>query len=934
MTSDVLDRLDRIERRLEALEHAVTPAAAPPVGRPAPAPVPARPVVAPPPRPARPTPPPKPKREIDWATVFGAKGLAVAGGVVTVLGIVFFFALAVNRGWIGPGSRVALGAAASTIVFVAGLELRRRYGRLHAPVAAVGAGLAGGYATLLAATALYDLVPEGAGLIFAAVIAAAGIAVSLVWREQLLAAIGLLGAIVAPALLALDSSLTPVGTAFVAFMVAAAAAVSVSLRWRGLLIAAAIAGTPQALLLFADRARPDSELVVLAAAFCGIYLAAGIGRQLRSVSARIDATASTFVVGSAGLVLLFALELFSESDRVHRGIDLLAFAAAYAAVGTFLYARKGGRDLGSIVIALALALGAVAAADLLSGGSLTYAWAAEAAALVWIARRLREPRFALGALAYLLLALAHALAVDAPPRQLFEAGEHPAAGAASLVAVALASGAVASWAVEWTKLPLWAAFAGNRRAVRVAASALAAVLLADAAALAVLELYVRVWPDGGAAGFDHGHVAVTGLWALAGVVAVALGLPRRSSAVAAAGLVWCGAVLAKTTLYDARSLSAALYSYAFLEVAGALLLAAVLVQARRRRLWPDPTVAYGTVAVSLLLTLDAASTLLDGRLEGAAYLAVAALYGCLATLFLERGDRAFATLLWSLGRDRRGRRGGSACPRPVARRRLVGERRRVRRARGRRIRATFPARRGVLPSPCIRALVRRGGDPGRPPLGEPAPGPRGSRPYRADARDLPRRPSLPPAADPGQRRPRRRPRRAAAEAPDDRRVARRRADRLRPVSVHPRARRMDRPARRHDKLPERPHRRERALGRARAHAALRRAPPEQRGATRRRAGAVRRQPRKALRLRPLTPQLDHAGAVVSRRRSGPAPGRILLSASRRAPRKRVCRVRVTRSPPPPLSYRHPKEALLSILWIILIIIVVLALLGFFSRGVW
>jgi hypothetical protein len=58
--------------------------------------------------------------------VFGAKGLAVAGGVVTVLGIVFFFALAVNRGWIGPGARVVLGAAASTIVFIGGLELRHR----------------------------------------------------------------------------------------------------------------------------------------------------------------------------------------------------------------------------------------------------------------------------------------------------------------------------------------------------------------------------------------------------------------------------------------------------------------------------------------------------------------------------------------------------------------------------------------------------------------------------------------------------------------------------------------------------------------------------------------------------------------------------------------------------------------------------------------
>ena len=577
------------------------------------------------------------------------RGLAVAGGVVTVLGIVFFFALAVNRGWIGPGARVLLGTAASTIFFVAGIELRRRYGRLHAPVAAVGPGLAGGYATLLAATALYDLVPKSAALIFAAAIAAAGVAVSLAWREQLVAAIGLLGAIAAPALLAIDGSLTATGTAFVAFMVAAAAAVSVSLRWRALLVAAAVAGTPQALLLFGDRQRPDAELLVLAAAFCGIYLAAGIARQLRAASSRIDATASTFIVGSAGLAFLFALELFSRSDRLYRGVDLLAYGVAYAAVGTYVYARKNGRDLGAIVIALALALGAVGVADVLSGGGLTYAWAAEAAALAWIARRLREPRFALAALAYLLLGLTHALAVDAPPTQLMELSAHPAAGAMSLIAVALASAAFAIWAVEWTELPKWAAFLGNRRVLQVGASALAAVLVADAAALAVLEVYVRVWPGGVTTAFEHGHVAVTGLWALAAAVAVTLGLPRRSAAVAAGGLVWSCVVLAKTTLFDAGSIAPTLSSYAFLEVAGALLLVAALIQLRRRGLWPDPTVAYGTVAVSLLLTLRALSTLLDGRFQGAASLGVAALYACLAAFFLERGERAFATVLWTLG---------------------------------------------------------------------------------------------------------------------------------------------------------------------------------------------------------------------------------------------------------------------------------------------
>ena len=40
----------------------------------------------------------------------------------------------------------------------------RRYGQLYSAFAAVGAGLAGGYATLLAAAALYELVPDLAAL--------------------------------------------------------------------------------------------------------------------------------------------------------------------------------------------------------------------------------------------------------------------------------------------------------------------------------------------------------------------------------------------------------------------------------------------------------------------------------------------------------------------------------------------------------------------------------------------------------------------------------------------------------------------------------------------------------------------------------------------------------------------------------------------------
>ena len=49
-----------------------------------------------------------PRRDsIDWSELLGAKALAIAGGVVTLLGVVFCFVLAVNHGWLGPRARRA-----------------------------------------------------------------------------------------------------------------------------------------------------------------------------------------------------------------------------------------------------------------------------------------------------------------------------------------------------------------------------------------------------------------------------------------------------------------------------------------------------------------------------------------------------------------------------------------------------------------------------------------------------------------------------------------------------------------------------------------------------------------------------------------------------------------------------------------------------------
>lgn len=803
-TRVILRRLDEMERRLAAVEAALRGDEAarlsaelfgPPPSTPAPSlppepefrppPAPPAPEPVPPPRlepapaqtrarpaPSPPPPPAAPRREIDWAAVFGAKGLAWAGGIVTVLGIVFFFALAVNRGWVGPGARVALGAGASLLVFGGGLDLRRRYGGVYSAVAAVGAGIAGGYATLLAATALYDFVPEWGALFIAAAIAALGLAVSLSWRDEFVAGIGLVGAMTMPAFLIFDTGLTGVGTAFVALVLAAAVVVAAALQWRYLLAIATLVSVPQAMGLFADRGRPDAALVVLSAVFTLVYLGAGIAWQVRRQENALHGLASAFVLGSAAFAFYAAFVLFQSGPEWHRGVDLLGFAGAYGTVaGAFVVRRHRARDLGALLFAVALALGAVGVADVLSGGGLTYVWAAETAVLAWLARRVREIRFQAaalaylvlalvhalaveaqpalmwdleshvraffslgaisvaaaiaalmtyaspqqprasgifapfadafdalqgrqfelqtllgaaafgtlamgiadaladgsltyvwaavaaalavvarrvneerleaGALAYLALALAHALAVEAPLSRVFEASFHPATGIPSLAAIAAAAVVIGATAIR------------RREAeVRIGCFALAGLLAVEMVSLALLEGYARWWNGGIDVAFEHGQVALTGLWTAAGVAAVAAGLRRRGSAVAAAALVWLVATLAKTVVYDTTLSGVSLESYSFLEIAGGLLVACVLIQAVRASLWPDPVLPAIGVVVSLGLTLRATAVLVNGTewgidLQGAAFLGVAAVYGALAAgFFLRPGQRDFSTLLW------------------------------------------------------------------------------------------------------------------------------------------------------------------------------------------------------------------------------------------------------------------------------------------------
>jgi hypothetical protein len=275
----------------------------------------------------------------------------------------------------------------------------------------------------------------------------------------------------------------------------------------------------------------SASLLILAVSVWAIYLATGVVWQLVRGGSRVGATASTFVVGSVGFAWASVAALFEGEPHAHRGFALLACAGVYGALAAGLFRAR--RDLAVLLGVLALTVSAIAAADIVSNGALTYTWAAEAAGLAIVARLLRERRFQLVALAYLALATAHALATEAQLDRLFLPFAHPAGGVPSLVALAVAAIAVAhatrfedDGAVEEGVVrllrPALRALREHPRRVRGSLLVLAGLLLADAGGRTTLAAAQHEWTDVERA-FGNGHIAVTGLWSVAAVALTLVG---------------------------------------------------------------------------------------------------------------------------------------------------------------------------------------------------------------------------------------------------------------------------------------------------------------------------------------------------------------------------------------------------------------------------
>jgi uncharacterized membrane protein len=564
--------------------------------------------------------PPRPPREpIDLSVLLGARALAWTGGAVTLLGIVFFFVLAVERGWIGPAARVALGVSVSAVLIAAALWLRKRFGDTYASLSAAGVGIAGFYTTLLAATALYDLIPSSAGMAAAAAIATVGGVMAWRWNSETLASLGLLGAILAPVAIAIQGDLTPLSVAFAGLVLAAATAVTVLKGWRGLQVAAVVGAAPQGLALTFDN--PSNTVPVV----FGIWLVLAAVPVWQALRTRLTYLPASLLMFSAAFGGYSAAVLFGGDTQ---GYVLLAVALAYGAAGTALYHRD--RDTASLLWAIGLTLAAIGAASLASGATLTIVWSAEAAVLAWLAQRIKEPRFQLAAFAWLTLAFAHGIAIDAPPTKLFVENSEAWRAVSSAASLAIAAALVGFWRFEWEDRAegfLARLFTDLRELqpwIRRGGYALAGVTAVYAGSLAVVDL---------PSSWDWGHVLVAALWSSVAVLLVFTRLRVW-------GLALLAASIALVIAYDVGFIDEVQRSWAFAIVAGAAFVFALVWEHSFGEAleWP----AVGALIASVGLAAASVAELLDGDARAWVFLALAAGYGLTGVAVL-RTRRDFAS---------------------------------------------------------------------------------------------------------------------------------------------------------------------------------------------------------------------------------------------------------------------------------------------------
>lgn len=472
---------------------------------------------------------------------------------MTLTGVALLLVLAAQAGLLRPEIRVAGGTALSVALVGVAVRLRGRPGGRIGAIALAATGIATAYLDVIAATTIYQWVPAPAGLVPAALVGGAGLALARRWDS------GHLGLLVLVPLIGLAPVLTRgADLLLVSFMLAlSAAALPVQLGKDWVWLHAARVAAPTVPLLIALVAADKHDNTWLLGAACGVAAILAIVSGLIVLPGGKNAAALAVLTVVGTLPVLAAAVAV---DRVFAALLAGTLAAALLAIVLV------GSELPTIfnrVLAAWSAISALVAVTVAFDGHVEGPILLALAIVVAIAGR--HDRMALWAAAgfgIVGLGLYYSYA-------LLTATVMPTPIAVSTLAASLLS---IAFVVAMSRA--CAGIGGQNRDIRRILAAVGGVLVIYAVTAFTVTAGVLI--AGTEAGFLAGHMAATICWiAVAAplfVYALRVADRERRTAPISAGLALTGAATAKLFLFDLATLDGIFRVAAFI-VVGLVLLA-------------------------------------------------------------------------------------------------------------------------------------------------------------------------------------------------------------------------------------------------------------------------------------------------------------------------------------------------------------------------
>ena len=542
-------------------------------------------------------PPVLPKRrspravEREWEQILGGNWLARIGVLALVIGAGFFLKYAFDNDWIGPTGRVILGIVVGLGLIGGGHYWRRRYPTFAQALS--GGGIAILYLSIFAASGIYDLVNIYAAFGFLFLVSSASAGLAILYNAMALAIIGILGAFIAPLIMAVSPAGAPgaAGAArsfwllvYVMVVDLGVLALSTFRNWRWFTLLALI-GSLATYGAWYGWYGDDVSLLTSEGSLTLIFLIFVGATTLYHFVWRRAAQEFDYAVMIINAAFYFGISygLMWDDLRVWLGGFSLLLALLYGGLA-YIAIRRGPENIRLGFFALGIALVFVTVAipvQLLHLGftAWTIAWAAEGTVLVWLSFRLRLPQVRFfGYIVFAGVALRLVGFDTVVNMRTFT----PVLNERFLAfAVSIAALYITAYLLWRERKSLWAqeGSAWSVYPVFLVAANFFTVWLLSAEVWGYFsgELAERTWAAGSALRSAR-NLSLTGLWAVYAVALLVVGIVRRYRLVRLSALALLGIPIVKVFVYDVFALEQVYRIVAFVGLGVLLLVSAYLYQ--------------------------------------------------------------------------------------------------------------------------------------------------------------------------------------------------------------------------------------------------------------------------------------------------------------------------------------------------------------------